>query len=463
MAVGAAPPAVLFILDVSGSMTQKLGDRTKMQAAKDAFVRLLGDLNADLPVGLEVYGHRGDKDCSAIEMAQPIDPLDAATIRSRVSALEPHRGATPIVGALEKAGEALASRPGDRAIVLISDGEETCGGDPIAVASRLRDQQEIHLLIHVVGLAVNDAEPAQLAHIFHRPAAALENSLRAIEKKVGAKGSTLVFQDEFDGEALGKAWEVIRPSKDEMLVEGGKLILLLQDGWPMEGTNRNMLLYSGKLPKSYAVETFFQAELVDYPDFRPWETQRVGLVLYKNPKDLIELTTSTSGVASGHQLQVNFGKYKRDKWVAGYNRRLAKQASFDVKIEKKGHEYTAFVRGPKGAWLAIGSVTDLRRKYRPGILAYRAPNAKEIEASYPAFLTPFLLRLRICSPARRFSRRRRLGTRAPPVGWSGHQARVAARRQRGLRRASSTPMPTPAPAGPRTCRCDRPAGGARGP
>ena len=92
-AAGAAPPAVLFILDVSGSMAQKLGDRTKMQAAKDAFVPLLGDLNADLPVGLEVYGHRGDKDCSAIEMAQPIDPLDAATIRSRVSALEPHRGA----------------------------------------------------------------------------------------------------------------------------------------------------------------------------------------------------------------------------------------------------------------------------------------------------------------------------------------------------------------------------------
>jgi len=325
-AAGAAPPAVLFILDVSGSMAQKLGDRTKMQAAKDAFVPLLGDLNADLPVGLEVYGHRGDKDCSAIEMAQPIGPLDAATIRSRVSALEPHRGATPIAGALEKAGEALASRPGDRAIVLISDGEETCGGDPIPVASRLRDQQGIHLVIHVVGLAVNDAERAQLAAIARkgggsyyaaRDAAALEKSLRAIEKKVGAKRSTLVFQDEFEGEALGKAWEVIRPSEDEMLVEGGKLILLLQDGWPTKGTNRNMLLSSGKLPKSYAVETFFQAELVDYPDFRPWETQRVGLVLYKNPKDLIELTTSTSGVASGHQLQVNFGKYKRDKQMGG--------------------------------------------------------------------------------------------------------------------------------------------------
>ena len=45
----------------------------------------------------------------------------------------------------------------------------------------------------------------------------------------------------------------------------------------------------------------------------------------------------------------------------------------------------------------------------------------------------------------------------------GPSDRVAARRQRGLRRASSTPMPTPAPAGPRICRSDRPAGGARGP
>jgi len=47
-------------------------------------------------------------------------------------------------------------------------------------------------------------------------------------------------------------------------------------------------------------------------------------------------------------------------------------------------------------------------KYRPGILAYRAPNAKEIEASYPVFLTPFLLRPEICLSLQPFSRQRRL-------------------------------------------------------
>jgi len=374
-------------------MAQALAGQTKMQAAKQAFDGLLSDLAPGTPVGLEVYGHHGDRDCAALEIVQPVAPLDAPSIRAHVQALQPLHGATPIAAALERAGEALATRSGPRAIVLISDGEETCGGDPVAVARRLR-AQGVGVVIHVVGLAVTVAERSQLEAIasqgggsYHTVgnASELEASLQAIEKQVTAAPSAVVFEDDFDGDALGPAWEVIRPSEDALLVEDGKLTLLLQPGWPTDDATRNLLLYRGDLPRSYRVEASFEAEIVDYPDFRPWETQRVGLVLYRDANHLIELTTSTSGVATDHLLQANFGKYKQSDWVASHATPLARRAAQAFRIEKRGHEFRAFVKDSQGKWIEAGSVSDLKGAYRPGILAYRAPSAKETTASYDRF------------------------------------------------------------------------------
>ena len=149
---------ILFILDSSGSMAAKLGGETRMQASKRVFNKLIGELPATVDAGLEVYGHHCDKDCSVIEVMVPVGKLDAPAIKAKVDGPNPLHGATPIAASLEKAGDALRGLEGGKTIVLISDGEETCGGDPVAAAGKLRAELGIDFVVHVVGLDVNDAQ-----------------------------------------------------------------------------------------------------------------------------------------------------------------------------------------------------------------------------------------------------------------------------------------------------------------
>jgi Ca-activated chloride channel homolog len=60
-------PAVLYcILDASGSMGPRIGDRTKMAGAKKVFHELIEGMPSDMAFGLMVYGHRKKADCSDI-------------------------------------------------------------------------------------------------------------------------------------------------------------------------------------------------------------------------------------------------------------------------------------------------------------------------------------------------------------------------------------------------------------
>lgn len=50
-----------------------------------------------------------------------------------------------------------------------------------------------------------------------------------------------------------------------------------------------------------------------------------------------------------------------------------------------GRKYTAFFKDAKGKWVSIGTVSVLKGKYRSGIIAYRAPDAREIMAEFDSF------------------------------------------------------------------------------
>ncbi|MFZ3046354.1 MAG: VWA domain-containing protein, partial [Desulfatirhabdiaceae bacterium] len=51
-------PEVTFILDGSGSMWGKAGDKTKIEAAKTVFSRIIPGLAPEVKTGLVAYGHR---------------------------------------------------------------------------------------------------------------------------------------------------------------------------------------------------------------------------------------------------------------------------------------------------------------------------------------------------------------------------------------------------------------------
>jgi len=161
-ASAAGREGLLFILDSSGSMWGRVDGEPKTATAKKILAKLLSEVPADLELGLMSYGHRRKGDCGDIEMIGGLGTpaTDIEKAMRRLNAL----GKTPISEALVAAGKALQGREEQTTVVLISDGIETCSGDPCAVAAQLK-AQGLKLVLHVVGFDVDKQAAEQLACI----------------------------------------------------------------------------------------------------------------------------------------------------------------------------------------------------------------------------------------------------------------------------------------------------------
>ena len=153
----AAQPAMI-VLDGSGSMWGRTGDRSRIDIARDAVAALMARWPAGRPVGLAAYGHRRPQDCADAEVLRAPAP-DAAGIASLARAITP-RGRTPLAEATRLAAEAVGN--GGGSVILVTDGIETCHPDPCAVAQAIA-RSGARVAIHTIGFAVGD--PAAIAQL----------------------------------------------------------------------------------------------------------------------------------------------------------------------------------------------------------------------------------------------------------------------------------------------------------
>lgn len=169
---------VQFIVDVSGSMAEPLDTgEIRIDTAK----RVLNDVFASIParkgvnVGLRIYGFEGDnsdatKDvsCESSKLAVPMAGVNRDSLTQQVNALQP-TGWTPIALSLQRAEKDFpaASKTVTNAIVLITDGVETCDGDPCSVAASLQSGSK-HIATNVVGLALTDEQQQTISCIAER-------------------------------------------------------------------------------------------------------------------------------------------------------------------------------------------------------------------------------------------------------------------------------------------------------
>ncbi len=174
LTLGAARPAladdpvqVLLLLDVSGSMNEKVSSGgTKLAAAKGALKRVADSLPAGTQVGLRVYGSKikepkaeNPKACQDTELVMPVGPLDRDRMYGAVDSFQAV-GETPIAYSLEQSVKDLGDQ-GRRVVVLISDGEENCVPDPCPVAKKLA-AKGVDLQFNAVGFDVNAKARKQL-------------------------------------------------------------------------------------------------------------------------------------------------------------------------------------------------------------------------------------------------------------------------------------------------------------
>ncbi|WP_300379058.1 VWA domain-containing protein [Henriciella sp.] len=133
---------MLVILDASGSMLKRMEGGRRIDIAKAALSDFLSDLADDsrqVRVGLRTFG--GPPGSCETELSQPVGPVEVETIIESVQEVRPQNNAKTAIGAaIDQAAEDLAALDGAKSILLVTDGEETCGGDPLASVEALREQ-----------------------------------------------------------------------------------------------------------------------------------------------------------------------------------------------------------------------------------------------------------------------------------------------------------------------------------
>jgi len=136
---------MVFIIDLSGSMTAKVGDKTKLRAAQDQLIAVLGKLQPTQQFGLIGFG----TNVGAWEPA--LVPASAKNVQEAVAWVErlAIRGATNIYDSLELA----LGFEGVESIFLLSDGGPSAGRfvamDQIREAIRVQNRER-HVRINTI-------------------------------------------------------------------------------------------------------------------------------------------------------------------------------------------------------------------------------------------------------------------------------------------------------------------------
>ncbi|MFF4407708.1 VWA domain-containing protein [Streptomyces sp. NPDC001404] len=163
-------PKVELVLDVSGSMsTRDIDGGSRMSAAQQAFDDVIDALPDGVRLGIRTLGatYPGDDKeigCKDSKQLYPVGKVDKTEAKTAVATLRP-TGWTPISLALRGADQDLGTDGGTRRIVLITDGEDTCGQpDPCEVARELA-AKGTHLTVDTLGLAHDDKTREQLSCI----------------------------------------------------------------------------------------------------------------------------------------------------------------------------------------------------------------------------------------------------------------------------------------------------------
>ncbi|MRG27185.1 vWA domain-containing protein [Laceyella tengchongensis] len=163
---------VMILVDSSGSMAGKVDGFSKMTLAKQAVSRFASSLSTHANVSLRVYGHKGsnaDKDkvlsCKSTEVVYPLGKYDQQTFSKALDAFKP-TGWTPIALAMKEAANDLSrsSVPSENLIYVVSDGIETCGGNPVQVAQEL-NKSNVKAVVNIIGFDVDNAGQKALQEV----------------------------------------------------------------------------------------------------------------------------------------------------------------------------------------------------------------------------------------------------------------------------------------------------------
>jgi Ca-activated chloride channel family protein len=154
------PINVLFVLDGSSSMLKSWGKQDKWTIAEESLIKIADSLlsqHKNLQFGLRVYGHQSlpiKNDCEDTELKLPIAKNTLDELRDKLISVKP-KGITPLSYTLEQTkSDFLGLEKQKNILILITDGSESCIGDPCDILQILLDKEVIVKPV-IIGLDID--------------------------------------------------------------------------------------------------------------------------------------------------------------------------------------------------------------------------------------------------------------------------------------------------------------------
>ena len=192
---------VVVVLDASGSMKQKMpgSDQTKMEAAKDALIGVLGNIPQSTHVGLLVFSAANIKD----HWVFPLGKRDDAALLPAIRSIKPNRG-TPLGQYIKIGADRLLEERktqfgyGTYRLLVVTDGE---ANDKNLVDKYTPEVLSRGLRVDVIGVAMNtDHTLATKVHTYRRAndASTLKQAIAEVFAEVGSQQGNQADEDAFD-------------------------------------------------------------------------------------------------------------------------------------------------------------------------------------------------------------------------------------------------------------------------
>jgi Mg-chelatase subunit ChlD len=147
---------VALAIDTSKSMNEPLGNTDRMTVAKDVLSHLVSTtIPEGVPVSLRIFRPKA-RACDSTQVA-PLRPLDREKMLDKIRKLRGVTQGTPLASMIAALPEDLGGVEGPKVIIVVTDGRETCKGDPGLEVQRLVDGG-YEASVSIVGLALDRAD-----------------------------------------------------------------------------------------------------------------------------------------------------------------------------------------------------------------------------------------------------------------------------------------------------------------
>ena len=146
----------MLVFDGSGSMSAVAHNGLKSPRILEARTAIRDSIPNIAPfrrLGLVIFGPGAEDSCRNIDLRFRPQSNAAPRIISDVDNLSPI-GETPLTDAVQEAVDVLDLGNDPGVVVLLTDGRESCGGDPCALATRLAAEGKV--TVHVIGFKVRE-------------------------------------------------------------------------------------------------------------------------------------------------------------------------------------------------------------------------------------------------------------------------------------------------------------------